>query len=1203
MPAPALHPLDARFIKLALVRQLLTPTQVKQAEESLQRRLKRNQPATVEQVLQEEGYLTDAECQSLWDLIALAADTQAREQISERREAGPVAELGMGEGAIPSDVGHLPDLGEAYQVLGLIGRGGMGTIFRARQLNMDRDVALKVLRFDLTANARYVRRFIREARAAGQLDHPNLVRVYDVGEAGSGGWFISMEYVEGRTVRQLLCREGRLNLLDSLKIAAQVASALECAHRNKIVHRDIKPDNIMITSRGTAKLCDLGLAKALDGPLQDTDTQEGSTLGTPCYMSPEQARGKPLDERSDLFSLGATIYHMVTGRVPFEGPSALDVMLNVSTHDPLPPEQIEPLLPPPVCQLIRRLMARDPRARPPNAATVQRELESLCRDLASGRIFAYEDRLLLAPATGRVIGQTERNRIAGLCGAALFLLLCVTVKAISGGPRVPPVESPVWAPPEPRPASPEGTKTMPGVSTEPTLLPKAIQTVDMQDGELQVLEERFARRPGDWLRIRLDFDRWLENLGGLAPRAQFRVDALRAKLLTACAVEAESDWTRREPAAMAFARAALFSTAQRMLEDSPPHLAESVRARLAGASQIIAQDTAQWTERSRVQFEALLNMGHLRVAGALLKDWDDRLNRDEAPPADQRRVALAVAVEVHRQAFALRQEQDQTAEAARERIRRKLVEIRTSSGRHELPMALAICERALRTADGEQETAVLKAECDRLERVQRLFQRLAEALSRNQRVIEEKDFRRNEATPGQIIGMNERHLIVEVPNAGRPSEAKLPLNRISRRDMSTLIELVFVKRELAKPDDPVGRMAYELEDTAAVRARLYQTLSAGPSVDAADRTWLERVLLVERHERHRLAVHLLDEAERLYVKGRLPESLRMLGAAREALSTEGSARIVQPEMGLGRRMVDLLERVAADETRSRRLRGAYRCFLPPMAQVETSAAELAAWPWKLATPRLTPDGITFDTGAAESHPAWQLLGPARIEWETILPVQGSGAFSLVLASGDRSYVLRLAREDGHTSLSFESASADAPPWTATRVPAQGGRVRLWMEMLGDEFRWGLDDRSLGSYMTELQGEWSVRLCGQGEVVVSRLRAQGAVDALVPPDETSGEALVRAVLAKPMGTRQRVLKETLTSPLLTLAQRATCYAAMADEYQTNKLNDEMHAMDALALFACPWEALPEEVRAREPEHRRRQERMEHEGQMPLDMSNL
>lgn len=224
MSAPTLHPLDARFLKLALVRQLLTPVQARQAEESLQQRSMRNEAVPIEQVLQEEGYLTDAECQSLWDLIAQATDTQAREQISKRRESidVPTSEAP----AIPADFSHLTDLGKAYQILGLIGRGGMGTVFRARQLNMDREVALKVLRADLSMNARYIRRFIREARAAGQLNHPNLVRVYDVGEAGNGGWFIAMEYVEGRTVRHLLRREGRLSLPDSLRILADRKSVV-----------------------------------------------------------------------------------------------------------------------------------------------------------------------------------------------------------------------------------------------------------------------------------------------------------------------------------------------------------------------------------------------------------------------------------------------------------------------------------------------------------------------------------------------------------------------------------------------------------------------------------------------------------------------------------------------------------------------------------------------------------------------------------------------------------------------------------------------------------------------------------------------------------------------------------------------------------------------------------------------------------------
>ncbi|NQT89530.1 serine/threonine protein kinase, partial [bacterium] len=220
-----------------------------------------------------------------------------------------------------------------YEVLEQLGKGGMGTVFKARQVSMDRLVALKVLPPKLAEDEAYVARFVREARAAAKLTHPNIVQGYDVGEA-DGTHYFAMELVDGPSVKNLLDRSGTIEEKKALNIAGAVARALEEAQRHGIVHRDIKPDNIMINSRGIVKLADLGLARTT--AKVDTVTLDGTAIGTPQYMSPEQVRAEPdLDTRADIYALGATLYHMVTGEFPFDGPTPAAI---IAKHiaDPVP---------------------------------------------------------------------------------------------------------------------------------------------------------------------------------------------------------------------------------------------------------------------------------------------------------------------------------------------------------------------------------------------------------------------------------------------------------------------------------------------------------------------------------------------------------------------------------------------------------------------------------------------------------------------------------------------------------------------------------------------------------------------------------------------------------------------------------------------------------------------------------------------------
>jgi serine/threonine-protein kinase len=244
-----------------------------------------------------------------------------------------------------------------YEIESKIGHGGMGTVYRAKQLNLDRTVAIKVLDPELAKDRHFVDRFLREARSVALLNHENIIVGIDVGKTAQDDYFFVMEYVEGHTVYELLKRERAIEEKRALEIALQIGHALQHAADHKIVHRDIKPDNIMITEEGIAKLCDLGLAKSTRGKLRLT--QAGSTHGTPHYMSPEQARGKEdIDIRSDIYSLGATLYHMLVGEVPFDGESAAVILLKHISEEVPSPRVARPEIDENTCHVLERMMAK-----------------------------------------------------------------------------------------------------------------------------------------------------------------------------------------------------------------------------------------------------------------------------------------------------------------------------------------------------------------------------------------------------------------------------------------------------------------------------------------------------------------------------------------------------------------------------------------------------------------------------------------------------------------------------------------------------------------------------------------------------------------------------------------------------------------------------------------------------------------------------
>ncbi|MBV8544201.1 MAG: serine/threonine-protein kinase, partial [Acidobacteria bacterium] len=269
-----------------------------------------------------------------------------------------------------------------YEIVTLLGAGGMGEVYRARDTRLDRVVAIKVLPAHLTANEASRARFEREARAISALSHPNICALYDVGRDGDTEYLV-MEYLEGQTLADKLAR-GPLPRSQFLKLAAQIAEALQHAHRAGIVHRDLKPGNIMITNSG-AKLLDFGLAKFADPASQPLDqdetatrreplTAEGMVVGTYQYMSPEQIEGRPLDHRTDIFSLGVILYEMVTGKRPFVGSSRATLIASILSSDPVSIRSLQPDSPPDLERIILTALQKNPEERWQTAQDVALQL-------------------------------------------------------------------------------------------------------------------------------------------------------------------------------------------------------------------------------------------------------------------------------------------------------------------------------------------------------------------------------------------------------------------------------------------------------------------------------------------------------------------------------------------------------------------------------------------------------------------------------------------------------------------------------------------------------------------------------------------------------------------------------------------------------------------------------------------------------------
>jgi len=379
----------------------------------------------------------------------------------------------------------------AYEVLAKLGEGGMGEVYRARDTRLDREVALKTLLPGRGLDDDARRRFAQEARAASSLNHPNIVTVFDVG-SDRGIEFIAMELVPGQSLDQRIPRAG-MNVRDLLAVAIPIAGALAKAHTAGLVHRDLKPGNVMVTPDGVVKVLDFGLAKAT-GPADPTvaasmatQTARGVVLGTSAYMSPEQAEAKNVDARSDIFSFGVTLYEMAAGKRPFAGDSQAAVIASVLRETPGPLADVRPDLPAELVRLVHRCLQKDPERRAQSMADLRVALTEIKEDIDAGRV--------AAPSSPRA-DSTRRSSLWIAAGAAALMVVALVVWRL---PRA--GSSPPDAPLEVVPLT-----TYPGDEFMPTWSPDGNQFAFVWSGENQNNLDVYVQAVGTSAPLRLTTD-------------------------------------------------------------------------------------------------------------------------------------------------------------------------------------------------------------------------------------------------------------------------------------------------------------------------------------------------------------------------------------------------------------------------------------------------------------------------------------------------------------------------------------------------------------------------------------------------------------------------------------------------------------------------------------------------------------------------
>jgi serine/threonine-protein kinase len=400
---------DTMFGKMAIEQGLCTDEELQRSLKEMESRREIN-PIILKDLMIELGYITSSQAERL------------KSSIHESKNAAH---------QIPG-----------YKILGKLGAGAMAIVYKARQLSLNRIVAIKILPKRFSENPEYVERFYKEGQAAGRLNHPNIVQAIDVGEAGGYHYFV-MEYVEGKTIADDLVAGKIFSESEALEIIIEVAKALAHAHACNLIHRDVKPKNIMISTTGAVKLADMGLARGTTD-IEAAQSEEGKAYGTPYYIAPEQIRGKiDIDGRADIYGLGATFYHMVTNRVPFMAENSADVMRKHLREKLIPPDHINTSLSAGVSEVIEIMMAKRRENRYNNIEELIEDLEALQEGkppLRAHRRFDVTD--LAQLEEGEAVEETEKSfdvetvaqyRMAILilsAVAAIFLLVIILLLAL-----------------------------------------------------------------------------------------------------------------------------------------------------------------------------------------------------------------------------------------------------------------------------------------------------------------------------------------------------------------------------------------------------------------------------------------------------------------------------------------------------------------------------------------------------------------------------------------------------------------------------------------------------------------------------------------------------------------------------------------------------------------------------------------------------
>jgi hypothetical protein len=391
-------------------------------------------------------------CQAAIDVKPAGAEPAAEEQTisripqeppREERAEAPTAQLepprehpaepgGQGALAKGQDTEELADelLGktlDGYEIIRKIGQGGMGAVYEARQVALDRHVALKVLPAHLAANKDFITRFTREALSAAKLNHTNIIQVHDVGKA-KGIYFFVMEFVRGKTLGDIIDEEGTMELIAAVGYILQAARGLEYAHRKGIIHRDIKPENLMLNEEGVVKVADLGLAKKAEGE-ELSVTVSGVGMGTSYYISPEQASdAKHVDHRADIYSLGCTLYHLITGQVPYEGGSAYEVITKHIKEPLVLPEVHNPQVPKELSAVVAKMMAKTKEERYESMKDVIEALEDyLGVNYAKVGFHPREDQIAVLASHAKKIESIQKDRKCSLFLVAVSALVAVVL--------------------------------------------------------------------------------------------------------------------------------------------------------------------------------------------------------------------------------------------------------------------------------------------------------------------------------------------------------------------------------------------------------------------------------------------------------------------------------------------------------------------------------------------------------------------------------------------------------------------------------------------------------------------------------------------------------------------------------------------------------------------------------------------------------